>query len=79
MPNTTPLYFDANATTPIHPDVLREMMPYLEAEYGNPSSVHGWGQRAKNGVDEARFRVASFWTVRRRDRIHLDGDGGRTI
>jgi cysteine desulfurase len=54
-----PLYFDANATTPVHPDVFARMRPYLEEEFGNPSSSHRWGQRAKNAVDEARFRVAA--------------------
>jgi cysteine desulfurase len=54
-----PLYFDANATTPVHPEVLSLMRPYLEEEFGNPSSSHRWGQKAKNAVDEARFQTAA--------------------
>jgi cysteine desulfurase len=53
-------YFDANATTPIHPDVYRRMEPFLKEEFGNPSSIHRWGQRARNAVEEARFQVAEF-------------------
>ena len=55
-----PLYFDANATTPIHPDVLAAMRPFLEEEFGNPSSAHLWGRRAKDAVEEARSRCAVF-------------------
>ncbi len=54
------LYFDANATTPLHPDVYQTMEPYLKEEFGNPSSIHYWGQRARNAVEEARFQVANF-------------------
>ncbi len=60
MAGPGPLYLDANATTEIHPEVLAAMRPYLEAEFGNPSSLHGWGQRAKLALDEARLMVAAF-------------------
>jgi len=54
------LYFDANATTPVHPEVYEKMDPYLREEFGNPSSIHHWGQRARNALEEARFQVANF-------------------
>lgn len=54
------LYFDANATTPLHPEVYQKMEPYFREEYGNPSSIHHWGQRARNALEEARFQVATF-------------------
>ncbi|MCX7788166.1 MAG: cysteine desulfurase [Spirochaetes bacterium] len=54
------LYFDANATTPIHPEVYKKMEPFLQEEFGNPSSIHYWGQRARNALEEARFQVAKF-------------------
>ena len=60
MNDEAALYFDANATTPVHPEVLAAMRPFLEKDFGNPASVHGWGQRAKNALDEARLAVASF-------------------
>ena len=58
MPQTADIYFDHNATTPLRPDVLDEMLPYLQRISGNPSSLHSAGQEAKAGVDDARERIA---------------------
>lgn len=52
------VYLDHAATTPLDAEVLEAMMPYLTGEFGNPSSVHGFGQRARGAIDEARARVA---------------------
>lgn len=52
------IYLDNNATTPVDPEVLDEMLPYLKDAFGNPSSIHHYGQRAKHGMDVARERVA---------------------
>ena len=54
-----PIYLDHAATTPLDPEVLEAMLPYLREDFGNPSSLHRFGQRARGGVDEARARVAS--------------------
>jgi cysteine desulfurase len=54
------IYFDHNATTPVDPAVLAEMLPYLSADYGNASSVHGFGQRARGAVERARESVAAL-------------------
>jgi cysteine desulfurase len=54
----TGLYFDYCATTPLHPAVREAMMPTLEGVYGNPSSMHGFGQQAHQLVDLARSQVA---------------------
>jgi cysteine desulfurase len=54
------IYFDHNATTPVDPAVLAEMTPYLSGEYGNASSVHSFGQRARGAVERAREQVASL-------------------
>ena len=54
------VYFDYAATTPIDPRVLRAMMPYLKKDFGNPSSIHGLGQKAMAAVDEARKIAADF-------------------
>ncbi len=52
------IYLDYAATTPINPQVLRAMMPYLKEKFGNPSSVHFWGQEARKAIDQAREKVA---------------------
>ncbi len=52
------VYLDHNATTPLDERVLEAMLPFLRGEYGNPSSLHGFGQRARAAVEEARERVA---------------------
>jgi cysteine desulfurase len=52
------IYLDHAATTPIDPGVLEAMRPYLEAEYGNPSSMHAQGRAARKAVETAREQVA---------------------
>jgi cysteine desulfurase len=54
------LYFDNNATTPVAPEVLDEMLPYLRDYYGNPSSMHTFGGQLHRKVEEARARVAQL-------------------
>jgi cysteine desulfurase len=54
------VYLDNNATTKPAPEVVEAMMPYLIQWYGNPSSVHRFGQRARQGIDEARAQVAAL-------------------
>ena len=54
------IYLDHNATTPVAPEVLDAMLPYLREHYGNPSSDHPLGHRAHQAVDEARGQVASL-------------------
>jgi len=54
------IYLDYAATTPIDPKVLKAMSPYLKKEFGNPSSIHGFGQKALGAVDEARKKLANF-------------------
>ncbi|MCO5295443.1 MAG: cysteine desulfurase [Fimbriimonadaceae bacterium] len=53
-------YFDHAATTPVDPRVVREMLPYLGEAWGNPSSIHACGRRAKQAVEHARERVAEL-------------------
>ena len=54
------IYLDHAATTPLDPEVLDAMLPYLREDFGNPSSVHGFGQRARGAIDEARAKVAAL-------------------
>ncbi len=55
-----PVYLDYNATTPLDPGVIAEMRPFLEMEFGNPSSSHYYGAGPKQAVAKARRRVAEF-------------------
>ena len=54
------VYLDNNATTRVAPEVLEEMLPYLEDLYGNPSSLHRFGRPVRQAVEEARERVAEL-------------------
>jgi cysteine desulfurase len=53
-----PIYLDHAATTPMAPEVVEAMLPWLRDGWGNPSSMHALGRQARNAVDEARDRVA---------------------
>jgi len=57
---TDAIYLDFNATTPILPEVLDAMLPYLREGFGNPSSDHAQGIRAREGVELARGQVAAL-------------------
>jgi cysteine desulfurase len=57
---TSRIYFDHAATTPLDPRVLDAMVPYLGGEYGNPSSLHEEGHRARTAIDKARTQVAAL-------------------
>ena len=53
-----PVYLDHNATTPLLPEVFDAMSPWLQTQFGNPSSRHEYGRAARRAVDEARQQVA---------------------
>src|SRR3990167_7460770 len=55
---TKRIYLDYAATTPIDPEVLKAMKPYFEATFGNPSSLHSFGQEAMAAIDESREKIA---------------------
>jgi cysteine desulfurase len=55
-----PVYLDYNATTPVDPDVLRAMLPFLQGEFGNPSSAYPLGRRAREAIEHARAQVAGL-------------------
>ena len=58
-----PIYLDHNATTPIDPEAVETMMPYLKEEFGNPSSGYPLGNRAKEGVEKARRETSEWLTT----------------
>ena len=53
------IYFDHNATTSIHPEVLEAMLPFLTSQQGNPSSNHSFGRHVHTAIEEAREKVAN--------------------
>ena len=55
-----PIYLDYNATTPVAPQVLDAMLPWLREQFGNPSSTHPFGRRAAQAVAVARQQVADL-------------------
>ncbi len=55
------VYFDHNATTPVHPEVRKAIEPYLADQFGNPSSIHWAGRDVRKGVEDARQEIASFF------------------
>src|SRR5438093_10455924 len=67
------VYLDHNASTPVHPDVVAEMMPYFHDVFGNPSSIHGFGRAARDAVDVARERVGRFLAVAPEEIVFTSG------
>ena len=57
----TRVYMDANATTPLLPEVVEAMRPYWMEHFGNASSIHLHGQQARTAVDRARETMAEFF------------------
>jgi cysteine desulfurase len=51
---------DYAATTPTHPEVMKAMLPYFTESFGNPSSIHSYGQEAKDAIERARNKVAAL-------------------
>ncbi len=68
-----PVYLDYNATTPIHPEVVEAMMPYLTEHFGNPSSSHSFGIEAKKAVEKARRQVADLLSCQPDEIIFTSG------
>jgi cysteine desulfurase len=67
------IYMDAAATTPVKPDVLRAMWPYLANDFGNPSSHHGIGDIAARALADARTRVAAVLGCRTKEVLFTSG------
>src|SRR5215210_2712182 len=67
------VYLDHSATTPVDPRVVEAMLPYLSEKFGNPSSVHFYGQEARAAVDRARREVASLVGARPNEVVFTSG------
>jgi cysteine desulfurase len=70
---TKPIYLDYNGTTPHDPEVISAMRPYLEEEFGNPSSSHQFGVKPKEAVRRAREQIASLINCRPEELIFTGG------
>ena len=67
------VYMDANATTPLLPEVFEAMRPYFLERFGNASSVHSFGQRARGAVEQARISVAALLRCRPAEIVFTSG------
>ena len=68
-----PIYLDYNATTPHDPVVIEAMRPFLETEFGNPSSSHWYGIAPRKAVDKARRQVGAMLNCRPREVVFTSG------
>ncbi len=68
-----PIYLDYNATTPLAPEVVAAMRPFLEEHFGNPSSGHRFGSVARAAVDKARTQVAGLLSAKPNEIIFTSG------
>jgi len=67
------IYLDANATTPVHPEVVEAMRPFLAESYGNPSSAHLHGQHARSAVEHARSAIAKLLNATSKEIVFTSG------
>ena len=67
------IYLDHAATTPLRREVVDEMLPYLTEHWGNPSSIHAAGRRARQALDESRATVAAIFGARPREIVFTSG------
>jgi cysteine desulfurase len=70
---TTMIYLDYNATTPLCDEARAAMLPYLDKFFGNPSSVHAAGREARAAVDNARDKLAALLRVKPNELIFTSG------
>ncbi len=69
------VYLDHNATTPLHPEVLADMLPYLRERFGNASSVHAWGREARHALEAARAGLARALGAADKDTVLFTAGG----
>ncbi|RKU13676.1 cysteine desulfurase NifS [Candidatus Poribacteria bacterium] len=69
------IYLDHNATTPVHPEVLEAMLPFMTEQFGNGSSIHTYGREARNAIDDAREQVAALINAKSSSEIVFTSTG----
>ena len=67
------IYLDNSATTPVAPEVVEAMLPFLTSKFGNASSIHFFGQETKGAVDKARHQVAALINARPNEIVFTSG------
>ena len=67
------IYLDNNATTSVEPAVLEAMLPYFSSDFGNASSIHTFGQRARAAVETARDQLAALLNTRPQEIVFTSG------
>ncbi len=67
------IYLDYAATTPTDPEVVKAMLPYFTDRFGNPSSIHSFGQEGKAAIEKARGKIASFLSAKQEEIIFTSG------
>ncbi len=67
------IYLDSNATTPMRPEVVAAMLPVFTEDFGNPSSIHWFGQHAKALLDDAREQVARLINAETSEIVFVSG------
>lgn len=67
------VYFDSAATTEVRPEVITKMVSVLKEDYGNPSSIHGYGRSAKNHIEQTRKNIAGYLGVKASEIIFTSG------
>ena len=68
-----PIYLDHAATTPLRSEALEAMLPWLSEDFGNPSSSHSFGRKARAGLDEAHERIARAIGAQAREIVITSG------
>src|SRR6185312_5764120 len=71
--NPQPIYLDNNATTRVAPEVLDAMLPFLSEQWGNPSSIYGFGRQLAKPLELAREKVAALINAEPREIIFTSG------
>ncbi|MFZ0391288.1 MAG: cysteine desulfurase family protein [Calditrichia bacterium] len=67
------IYLDYSASTPVSPEVWNSMEPYFKTHFGNPSSVHRWGQTTRAAIEEARSQIAAALNVQESEIVFTSG------
>jgi cysteine desulfurase len=73
IPPMKRIYLDNNATTAVEPAVLEAMLPFFSGDFGNASSIHNFGQRARSAVETAREKIAALLNARPAEIVFTSG------
>jgi len=69
------VYMDHSAGMPVDPEVVEAMLPYFTQQYGNPSSLHSWGNEARKAMEDARSKIVALVGAKRNEEIFFTSGG----